>query len=381
VAIGYLIPVVLIAWCTGCALWPTAGGRRFGVIAFRYGLAVSELPFLAMYLLAAVTLLTWAQGDLASATGLIGLVLSVVCVVGLATLVRRATRARGVLDRALQESLGDDPVVAGRPAGTRLARVLVSPLGRRRRDVERVANLSYGDAGSLNSLDVYRRRSHPAGCPVFIHLHGGRFVGGRKDRESLPLLYQLAGHGWLCISANYRLAPAATFPDPVIDLKRVLAWVREHGQSYGADPSRLVVAGSSAGAHIAVTAALTPNRPELQPGFESCDTSVAAVVGLGGYYGPADGVRAETSPAGYVTADAPPCFLVHGELDSVVSAGHAREFAATMRATSTGPVGYAELPGGQHAFDLFHSIRFDATVDAVEAFVTRAVRPHDRAPR
>ena len=380
-AIGYLIPAAVIAWGAACALWPTACRARFGKVAFVSGLVINELPFLAMYLLVAATLLTWGQGEIVSATGLAGLVLSIIAVIGLAMVAWRATRASAVLDRALHEALGDDSVVVGRRTRIRLAPVLVFPLRRRRRDVERIANLSYGDAGRLNTLDVYRHRSHPVGCPVFIHLHGGRFVSGSKDRESLPLLYQLAGHDWLCISANYRLAPAARFRDPVIDLKRVLAWVREHADEYGADASRVVVAGSSAGAHIAVTAALTPNRAELQPGFDSSDTVVAAMVGLGGYYGPADRVHAESSPLVDLTADAPPCFLVHGELDSLVSAAHAREFVVAMRGISTQPVGYAELPGGQHAFDLFPSIRFEATMDAVEAFATWAVRPHDRAPR
>ena len=51
------------------------------------------------------------------------------------------------------------------------------------------------------------------------------------------------------------------FPDHLIDAKRVIAWVREHGPEYGADPSKVFVAGSSAGGHLAALAALTPNDP------------------------------------------------------------------------------------------------------------------------
>jgi alpha/beta hydrolase fold len=50
--------------------------------------------------------------------------------------------------------------------------------------------------------------------------------------------------------------------------KQAIAWVRRHGAEHGADPSVLVVAGSSAGAHLASMAALTPNDPAFQPGFE-----------------------------------------------------------------------------------------------------------------
>jgi acetyl esterase/lipase len=59
----------------------------------------------------------------------------------------------------------------------------------------------------------------------------------------------------VCISANYRLRPAASFPDHLIDLKKVIAWVREHGDEYGADPEAVFVAGSSAGGHMAAMAA------------------------------------------------------------------------------------------------------------------------------
>jgi acetyl esterase/lipase len=115
--------------------------------------------------------------------------------------------------------------------------------------------------GKRNLLDIYRHRSHPSGGPTLIHLHGGSFVSGRKNREARPAIYRLASQGWVCVSANYRLSPAARFPDHLVDVKKVIAWVREHGAEYGADPTRVFVAGSSAGAHFAAMAALTPCDP------------------------------------------------------------------------------------------------------------------------
>jgi acetyl esterase/lipase len=81
------------------------------------------------------------------------------------------------------------------------------------------------------------------------------------------------------VSANYRLRPAARHPDHLVDLKRVIAWVRGHGHEFGADPATLFVSGSSAGGHLAALAALTPNDPAFQPGFEDVDTSVTAPSG------------------------------------------------------------------------------------------------------
>ena len=118
-----------------------------------------------------------------------------------------------VLDRALTEGLGL-AITVGQPPRRELsyARILAWPFLMRRRDVERVANISYGDAAMRNRLDVYRSRSVPQNAPVFVHFQGGMLMRGRKNREALPLLYQLASHGWVCISANLPLSATRAVP-------------------------------------------------------------------------------------------------------------------------------------------------------------------------
>jgi len=104
----------------------------------------------------------------------------------------------------LREGLGTgwradlDADVAGR-LRRRLpwVRILFVPFLSLRRDVERVANISYGNAGRRNLLDVYCHRSHPAGCPTLIYLHGGAFRIGSKIRGARPLIYRLASQGWV----------------------------------------------------------------------------------------------------------------------------------------------------------------------------------------
>jgi acetyl esterase/lipase len=203
---------------------------------------------------------------------------------------------------------------------------------------------------------------------VLIHFHGGGYTSGRKNSQSLPLIYRLASQGWVCVSATYRRRPSASFDDHLVDAKRVIAWVRRHGRAYGADPGTIVLAGSSAGAHMSALAALTPNGPRFQPGFPEVDTSVAAVVCLGGYFGAYYGMDARTSPAAHVRPDAPPFFIAHGDHDTVTSSDSAGRFAEALRARSAQPVVNAELPGGHHAFDLFHSFRFEAVINSIEAF-------------
>src|SRR4029078_3062120 len=80
-----------------------------------------------------------------------------------------------------------------------------------------------------------------------------------------------------------------------------------------------------------------------------------------------------SSPFDYVRPEAPPVFAAHGELDALVPASQARALGARLREVSTSPVVYAELPGGPHNFDLFHSIRFEILIDGIEAF-TAGVR-------
>lgn len=118
-------------------------------------------------------------------------------------------------------------------------------------------------------------------------------------------------------------------------------------------------------------AALTQNDPRYQPGLEGVDTSVTAVAGFygwyGGYYG-MGGADSEVGPLGHDASAAPPFFIAHGENDTLAHVETARRFVAHLRRASSNPVVYAELPRGQHSFDLFHSFRSAAVADGVEAF-------------
>ena len=59
----------------------------------------------------------------------------------------------------------------------------------------------------------------------------------------------------------------------------------------------------------------------------------------------------------WVGPDAPPFFVIHGANDTLVPVEQARSFVAMLRAESKNPVAYAELPGAQHAFEIFDSPR------------------------
>jgi acetyl esterase/lipase len=370
-----MVTVAILAWCTLLALAPPRKTMALGLMSFLFGFVLNEVPFIAFCYLLVSTIFALGPGGIDSSAAWATVGLAALTTAGLVTVALRGLRTRAVIDRALTEGLGagwNTVVDAQMSRQLRrrlpLARIVFAPFLYRRRDVERIANISYGNAGRRNMLDIYRHRSRPAGGPILVHLHGGGLFMGRKNREALPLLYHLASHGWVCISANYRLRPAATFPDYLIDVKKVICWVREHRHLYGGNAAPVFVAGSSSGGQLAALAALTPNEPAYQPGFESAQTSVSAAICLHSYYGSGAGDQSPSAPLAYHGTDAPPFFVLHGDRDSVIPVQMARLFAERLQTASSNPVVYAELPGGQHGFDRFQSLRFDSVVNGIEAF-------------
>ncbi len=338
--VGLLTPVVLVGWGTACALtrW-----RRFGRLVRVPALVTSELPFLGGYLLIASLAFAFAQGDLDSAGGVAVAVAALAVIAGLAVIVRRGLRA----DTAL-----GNPLPARRPWG----RILVAPLPAFRRDVVRLGDLPYGE-GPHRRLDVYHRRDRPSGVPVMLHFHGGGFHSGGKRREARPLIGHLVRHGMVCAGAGYRLRPHVTSEEQLADCVAAIDWVRSHVHEYGGDPDRIFLAGSSAGAFLAVAAVNAGASP------------IAGIVGRYGYYGDLAPDRPQ-----------PPLLVIHGQNDVLVRPTRVREFVDRMRAGSSQPVEYVELPGAHHTFDVWESIRANAVSIAVERFVTAAAGPWPRDP-
>jgi len=210
------------------------------------------------------------------------------------------------------------------------------------------------------------------------------------------LMSHLAERGWVCISIAYRVSPRHTWPDHMVDVKRALAWVKANIADYGGDPEFVAMTGGSAGGHLCALAALTPNDPKFQPGFEDADTSVVAAVPVYGRYDwfSTEGagrpefvgllerfvaktgrdehpeVYRDASPLFEVRADAPPFFILHGTDDSLIPVTEAREFADRLREASADVVAYSEIPHAQHAFDFFGSPRGHYTAEAVDRFLS-----------
>jgi acetyl esterase/lipase len=408
------LAVALVGACFTANAFRSVKIEPFTVPSFFAGWLTSELPLHHIAWQLGATVAFGAFGAFHGWPGWAGLGVAVVSWCGLVILAVQAGRAGRVVRAALDEGLGKDwsdrrdPTLARTDDTERAHLALVIPAPRPGRAVERLRDIDYWEDGARrHRLDIYRPRRSVTRAPVFLYLHGGAWIFGDKREQGLPLMDYLASRGWVCVTANYGLSPKVAFPEHLVDCKRALRWVRGHIAGYGGDPDFVVVGGGSAGGHLASLVALTPGDPEYQPGFEAADTSVAACVPFYGVYDftNRDGLRGRglgrlleksvmqesitrsrtayerASPVDRINGGAPPFFVVHGANDSLVPVREARGFVELLRRSSTAPVVYAELPGAQHAFEIFPSIRTAHVVAGVADFLAVIHAGHGAAPR
>jgi acetyl esterase/lipase len=397
--VSFLRRQLVTAALTANAVRPLPGFRA-GIPVFVAGWLTSEL---APHLLAVT-----AADAAAHATGRrrdpLGLALAAVSTAGLVFLVDQARRVKDTAEEALVEGIGVDYIeqLDAKPTPAELAvpwRKLVYPFRMRSVEVKVEKDLPYAEeTGKRGLLDVYRAADGDiTGAPVLLQVHGGGWAIGDKSRQGIPLMQHMAAKGWVCVAINYRLSPRNAFPAHLVDVKRAIAWIREHIEEYGGDPSYLAITGGSAGGHLCALTAVTANQPEYQPGFEDVDTSVQVAIPHYGVYDFAGstGLRSvelmrdrflapyilqkrwdeapddfeAASPLLRVTPDAPDFFVLHGASDTLVSVDQARLFVQRLKEVSKKSVVYAELPGAQHAFDLFPSIRSAHIVRAIDRYL------------
>ncbi|MCR2812895.1 alpha/beta hydrolase [Microbacterium sp. zg.Y1084] len=372
---GLLTTVTIWAVFVATTLWFPFRRTRLGFAVYVLTLACNEIPLVLLAVFVASVAATLTDATQRDGATTPALVLAVLVAAALVWIQVRARSAGPAFAAALTAGLGSDWRARLRPEfrvpdplPSPWPRGILLPFQRHASGVTRTRNVAYADGGRAHLLDIYDRGGGAPGRPALIHLHGGGFTSGGKSRESVTLLNQLAAHGWFCVSANYGLRGQGVFPRSLIDAKRVIAWVGAHAQAYGIDPEQIFLAGTSAGGHLALSAALTAGDPRFQPGFEQADTSVAGAVSLYGYLGALGADRA-SSPAHLATPDAPPILIVQGAKDSALPPGVARAVADAVRERSAAAVIYAELPDTQHSFDLFASVRARAAANAIEEFL------------
>jgi acetyl esterase/lipase len=343
-----------------------------------------------------------------STLGVIALALMAAVLIWEARTAWAAHRSTVKIEEAL-EDIEHDP---GESARVPRSHLVVPPLAFVTRGVNRTRGVKFAEVDGVRlRLDVYRPADDDPDDdliqPAVIQVHGGGWLSGSRFEQGIPLLNHLANIGWVGFNIDYRLSPQATWPDHIVDVKRAISWVRENAEELGIDPEMICITGGSAGGHLTALAALTANDPEFQPGFEEADTTVAAAVpfygvydltNLGGHYYPelrewvfekvvfkrpldeAEDLYHRASPMFRISEDAPPFLVIHGEHDTLVPVGDARDFVARLREVSHETVRYVELPAAEHAFDLWPSERTARISEGIGRFLTAVARSKGKGP-
>lgn len=399
----FFLLALIYAWLAFNLYRPLKSHAYRAALSFLSGWLTGELAFhvIAVHLVI-ITLIFIMFGVVDGLLGTLGLLLSVGSWIAMARHYLAGAKADQEMESALVDGLGSD-YREGIPMAIReqfpehvSTSTLVKPFPIDLPQVELLKDISYGTSGM--KLDLYRNRKGRENCPVLLQIHGGAWTEkmGSKNEQAKPLMNQMAVHNWICVAIDYRLSPGATFPDHIIDCKEGVAWIKQHIAEYGGNPDFIVVTGGSAGGHLCALLALSENDPAFQPGFESEDTRVQGCVPFYGVYDLCDenhlhesidlGRTLESSilkvskseapdlwrsasPMHRIHSDAPPFLIVQGDSDSLVSVPEARFFAKQLGALSKQPVLYAEISGGQHAFDMFPSLRSEHVKHGVERFL------------
>ncbi|MEN3972212.1 alpha/beta hydrolase [Sphingomicrobium sp. XHP0235] len=198
-------------------------------------------------------------------------------------------------------------------------------------------------------LDIYapvKRGSDP--LPIVLFFYGGGWVRGHRSEFGF-VGRALAARGFLAVLPDYRLAPEHRFPAYLEDGALALKWVVEHAAELGGDPTRIAVAGHSAGGHLAGLLALDGRYVEAAD-LPQDTIKAAALISAPTNFLPFVDPRAiaalgthepahETQPYHFARGDAPPLLLQHGTSDIIVRARNAQQLHRKIEAAG----GVAEL--------------------------------------
>lgn len=221
---------------------------------------------------------------------------------------------------------------------------------------QRDTGISYGPE-ARQKLDVYRPAGPLRSKTAIVFLYGGSWKTGTR-RNYRFVGQTLASRGYLVVIPDYRVYPEVRFPLFVEDAAAAVAWVHREIAARGGDPDRIVVAGHSAGAHIAALVAL--DRRYLR----TAGVSNGAIAGLVGLAGPYDfdplkysGIRpifedtedlATVRPVTFARRGAPPALLIHGTDDGTVRPRNSEELTRRLLASGAS-ARYLPLAGVGHS--------------------------------
>ncbi len=253
--------------------------------------------------------------------------------------------------------------------------------------VEVTRDISYGPH-ERQCYDVYLPRNATRPLPVVVFLHPGAWT--RRDKRAIRTMLVLE-HGFALVSIGYRLAQHAPFPAQIQDANDGIRHMLANADAYGIDTTRLVIAGTSAGAHLSALVALAQDVPAFHPvaglkprgvvaiyGAFDMPTLIAAQDGidhagpdsplallLGGRPAAHPDTLIQMSPQSHVRPDAPPFHVLHGIEDHVLPWSQSANFAAALVRAGVA-VTFETVPGAGHGDERFRSAPIS---DRIMAFI------------
>jgi acetyl esterase/lipase len=214
----------------------------------------------------------------------------------------------------------------------------------------------------------------------------------------LPQLVRFAEAGFAVASIDYRGIGEAKFPEPQMDVKAAVRYLRANAGLYNLDPENIAVFGPSAGGHLSLIAGLTGDDEEfIDERWPGVSSEVAAIAtfypavyfgesGSPGYdlgslhlgFSSHDPANAEAtrhaSPESHIGPDSPPVLLIHGTEDSIVPIASSQRFYDALMAENVDAT-FITVQGVGHDFEQMTSV--PEVTEALIAFFDRTLKANE----
>ena len=249
-------------------------------------------------------------------------------------------------------------------------------------------------------LDLYLPPKSSTPAPLVVWIHGGAWRAGSKD--SVPVARWLQ-QGFAIASVEYRLSPMAKFPAQIHDIKAAIRWLRGNAETYAIDSERFIIAGSSAGGHLAALVGVSNGLETLDGDlgdFRSTSSDVQAIVSffgasnlesilsqstphglsvrvpalellLGGQPDQKQQLAKLASPVTHVDTADPPLWLIHGDADPQMPIEQSRELQQRYADLKL-KVDFEIVKNGKHGGDgFFTDEQLDRVANEIKAALNR----------
>lgn len=264
------------------------------------------------------------------------------------------------------------------------------------REAKVIRDIEYARVGEhALKLDLHlpARKSKP---PLIVWVHGGAWRSGSK--KGMPL-GKLVEDGHAVASVDYRLSTEAKFPAQIHDIKAAVRFLRGHRAEWNLPSKKIVIAGDSAGAHLANLVGVSNGNTELEGTVGNERTQSSDVQGIISFYGAANlttilkqstphglnvrvpalelllgdlptnapAIARLASPVFHVDRSDPPLLLLHGDQDPQMPINQSLELLGAYQKVKA-PVQFEVVYGAGHGGTMFYDTE---RLELVRGFLLR----------